>query len=217
MHRLSPRVVEHVAREAVQERSGSKAVGADVGVVRDGDLLCHLKHRAAPLLEPQVRVDRRRPPVGEVEAGGRVARERAEGAEHVGEVEVVAVEAEGLARQLGRRHVLQPDEERLDRPARHHLEGDDADVGSRILPLQQRKLGLVLAVHRVRHDEPDHIAQPQLQVVEHVEEHRPACNLDERLWKDVAGLAEDFAAAAHRNEHVERRLVTDCKGCVRHG
>ena len=141
------------------------------------------------------------PLVGEVEARTEIARQAPELAEHVGEVKVVAVKADGTPRELGGRHLLQADEEGLRSTARLQLEGDDTYVDMRVL-VRQVEVALVLRVQLRRNDDPEDVAEPELERVDEVEHHGPAGDLDERLGECVSGVAKRVRSTAHRNDHV---------------
>ena len=124
--------VEHLLDEGSQERAAREAVRADVRQVGDRVRLAHLRHRALRV-EAQVRVERRRAAIDKVGTHARAGRRGAQKGEDVGEVERVAVEAQRAPRQLGRSHVLQPDEDGLGGAARHAREGADTDVDGGVL------------------------------------------------------------------------------------
>eukprot|EP00964_Phaeocystis_antarctica_P032487 scaffold18398_cov63-Phaeocystis_antarctica.AAC.7 len=108
----------------------------------------------------------------------------------------------------------QPDEEGLDRATGLHVERHHADVDLRVL-LREAERRLVLCVERLRDHQPHDVAQPRLQVVEQVEQHGSAHDLDERLRKGVASIAKRLAATAHRDEDVERGLVSQLQARAR--
>ena len=134
--------------------------------------------------------------------------------EHVGEVERIAVEADHAPVELGLAHVPQPDEEGLDRAAGLHVERHHADVHLRVL-LREAQRRLVLRIERLGDHQPHDVAQPRLQVVEQVEQHGSANDLDERLRKRVARLAKRLATTTHRDEDVERGLVSQLQAWAR--
>ena len=207
------RLVEHRLDVAAQRARRREAVRAHVGHARDGVLLAHLLDEVVRA-DAQVGVHGARALVDEVEARAVLLGQAAELAEHVGEVERVAIEADHAPVELGLAHVPQPDEEGLDRAAGLHVEGHHADVDLRVL-LREAERRLVLRIERLRDHQPHDVAQPRLQVIEQVEQHGSANDLDERLRKGVAGLAKRLAATAHRDEDVERGLVSQLQAWAR--